>query len=297
MRPAGGVRWRRVGQRRKPGPGACSSAAPQSSSLARSLARSRAHAPPPPARASRPARTLEVAHGLDAQLERGVVVAHNHGALVQLQRADGPHVAHALLDALGQRVGLVRARDDDDHLARVHDRADADRQRHLRHGALVAAEEARVGLDRVEGQRLDARAAREARAGLVEGDVAVGPDAAEEELDAAVLRDLCLVLVALLLQVRGAAVEDVYVARVNVHMPKKVVPHVAVVRLRVVAREANVLVLRGVGRGERERERKRRARHKHVSAGGFRRQLGACGRVSSRRRRRRRWRRRVPCRW
>jgi hypothetical protein len=43
----------------------------------------------------------------------------------------------------------VNARDDDEHLARVHDGADAHSERALRHLGDVVVEEARVGDDRV----------------------------------------------------------------------------------------------------------------------------------------------------
>ena len=58
----------------------------------------------------------------------------------------------------------------------------------------------------------------QARSGLVEGDVAVGPDAADEELDAAGLGDLPFVLLTLGLKARRVAIEDVHVGRVDVDM-------------------------------------------------------------------------------
>ena len=58
-------------------------------------------------------------------------------------------------------------------------------------------------------ERLDPRPGDQGGAGLVEGDVAVGTDAADEELHAARRLDLLLVLGALLLQVGGVAVQQV----------------------------------------------------------------------------------------
>lgn len=63
-----------------------------------------------------------------------------------------------------------------DHLLSVHDGADADRERLFGHLRDVVAEETLVGLQRVVGQRLDARARHQRRARLVERDVPVGPD-------------------------------------------------------------------------------------------------------------------------
>ena len=71
----------------------------------------------------------------------------------------------------------------------------------------------------VEG--LDPGPGHQARSGLVEGDVAVGPDAADEEPDAAGFGDLPLVLLALGLKVGRVAVEDVHVGGVDVDVLRK----------------------------------------------------------------------------
>ena len=123
---------------------------------------------------------FEVLDGLDLQLERRVLIDHDHRVLVQLQRRQRPHVVDAVLDAALQRERLVRARDNNDDLARVQDGGDADGQRHARHFAEVVAEEARVGEDGVVGQCLDPRARLQARARLVECDVPVRPDPSQE---------------------------------------------------------------------------------------------------------------------
>lgn len=120
---------------------------------------------------------LEVLDGLDAQLERGVLVADEERLRVLLEGGHGPHVVDALLHGLGQRQRLVRARDEDHHLLGVHHGAHAHGERLPRHLADVVAEEALVGLQRVVGQRLDARARHQRGAGLVERYVPVGADA------------------------------------------------------------------------------------------------------------------------
>ena len=128
-----------------------------------------------------------------------------------------------------QRHGLVGARDEDHDLPGVHHSAHADRQRLLRHLLDVVVEEPRVGVDCLLEEeikrsswargmigavsdlveRLHPRPGDQGGAGLVEGDVAVGADAADEELHAARRLDLLLVLCALLLQVGGVAVQQV----------------------------------------------------------------------------------------
>ena len=151
----------------------------------------------------------------------------------------------ALLDAPLQRKRLARTKDDGDDLASLKNGLNADGEGHLGDLLEVVAEEAAVGEDGVIGERLDAGARGEAGAGLVEGDVAVLADARHEQVDAAGSLDLGLVLDALGLEVGRVAVQDVDVAGVDVHVREEVLPHERVVALRVVPRDADVLVLQG----------------------------------------------------
>lgn len=118
-------------------------------------------------------------------------------------------MVHAALDGLAEGQGLALAGDDDDDLAAVEDGLYADGEGHAGDLGNVVAEESGVGEDGVVGEGLDAGAGGEGGAGLVEGDVAVLTDAAEEELYAAVGFDLGFVGVALADEVFGVAVEDV----------------------------------------------------------------------------------------
>ena len=179
---------------------------------------------------------------LDLKLKRGILVGDNHGVRVQLQTRQGPHVVDALLDAALQRERLALAQDDDDDLAGFENGLDADGKGHARHLVDVAVKEARVGEDGVVGERLDAGAAGQAGAWLVEGDVAVLANAREEEVDAAVALDGVLVGDALGLEAGGVAVEDVDVGRVDVDVGEEVLPHEGMVRLRVVSGNTHVLV-------------------------------------------------------
>lgn len=66
---------------------------------------------------------------------------------------------------------------------------------------------------RVIRERLYAGARGDGRAGLVECDVAVRPNAPQEQLNAAAVHYFLLVTVALCLQVIGVAVEEVHIGR------------------------------------------------------------------------------------
>jgi len=159
------------------------------------------------------------------QLQRGILIADDHGVRMQLQTGQRPHVVDPVFHAVLQGGGLARAEHHDDDLARVEDRLHADRQGHLGHEGGVVAEEAAVGQHRVVGERLDAGARRQARARLVEGDMAVLADASQKEIDASDCFDLCLVLHTLGLEVLCVAVEDVHVARMDVDVGEEVLPH------------------------------------------------------------------------
>ncbi len=180
---------------------------------------------------------------LDLELQGGVLVAHDHGMGVQLQAGQSPHVVDARLDAALEGEGLPGAEDDDDDLAGLQDGLDTDGQGHARDLVQVVVEEARVREDGVIGKRLDTGARRQAGAGLVEGDVPVLADAAEEEVDATHGLDLGLVLDALGFQIWRIAVQNVHIVGVDVHVGEEVLPHEAVVALWVVPRDPDVLIL------------------------------------------------------
>lgn len=152
-------------------------------------------------------------------------------------------MVHALLDAALQRKCLARAQDDDDDLTGLQHGLHTDGQRHLGDLFQVVSEEARVGDDGVVGQGLDTGARGKRGARLVEGDVAVLANAREEQVDAAGGLDGGLVVDALLLQVWCVAVENVDVGRADVDVLEEMRPHEGMIGLRVVARDANVLVL------------------------------------------------------
>lgn len=95
-------------------------------------------------------------------------------------------MVHATLNTLLQRKRLVRASDDDHHLSRLQDSLYTHSECHLRHFPQIVVEESRIGDYGIVRQSLDPCSRGEGGAGLVEGNVSVGSDASEEEIDAPV---------------------------------------------------------------------------------------------------------------
>ena len=159
-----------------------------------------------------------------------------------LQHADGPHVVDALLDGVLQGTGLAVAVADYHHFLSGHDGADTDGEGLLGHLVDVVVEEAAVGNDGVGGEGLDTGLAGERRAGLVEGDVAVGTDATHEEVDTAGGFNHALVAGTLGHKVGGIAVEDMDILGIDIDVVEEVVPHEGVVALGMVLGKADILV-------------------------------------------------------
>ena len=72
--------------------------------------------------------------------------------------------------------------------------------------------------------------------------MAIGANAAHEEVDAAVALDLLLVAGTFGLEVFSVAVQDVDIFLLDVDMTEEVVPHEAVVALGMVLRDADIFV-------------------------------------------------------
>ena len=125
-------------------------------------------------------------------------------------------MVHAPLNRMTQRQRLPLARHHNHDLPTIQHRRHTHRQRHVRYLADIALEEPRVRQNGVVCEGLDPRAARERGAGLVERDVPVLADAAQEELDAALRGNLGLVLLALEDEVLGVSVQDVHLRRWDV---------------------------------------------------------------------------------
>ena len=131
-----------------------------------------------------------------------------------LQEAGGDGVGHLAFDGLLHDRRLVLAERHDDDLAGFEDRADAHRQRLVRH--VLLAEEAAGGVAaRHRIERDQARPAVARRARLVEADVPGAADAEDLQVDAARPANLLLVAGAVVLGLvgRDRAVGNVDVLR------------------------------------------------------------------------------------
>src|SRR5207249_3503326 len=107
---------------------------------------------------------------------------------------------------------------------------------------LPALEEPRVVIDGLFGQRLEPRARAQRARRLVEGDVAVGADAQDLQVDPAAFRDTLLVPFAEGGVVTGRPGGNIDVLPRDVHVLEEVLVHEVVVALRVTRRQAHVLV-------------------------------------------------------
>ena len=91
-------------------------------------------------------------------------------------------------------------------------------------------------------QGLDSGSGRQRRSRLVERKMTVCPNAAQKELDTAILDDFLLVLLALGVQIRCVTVEDVHLVRGDVNVAEEVLVHEAVVTFGVILGNADVFI-------------------------------------------------------
>ena len=152
---------------------------------------------------------FEIFGGAHTQLERRILVTDDSRLGVHLDRRHSEHVIHPFLDTLGQRIRLMRACDQHQHLLCVKHCANPNCQCHARDCLDIAAKESCVGNDRLLCERLDPSSRGQRGAWLVKGDVAIGANARKEKLDATVRGDLLLIPLALIRQIRGVSVEQV----------------------------------------------------------------------------------------
>ena len=132
--------------------------------------------------------------------------------------------------------------DQDDDFPAVRDGLDTDRERSAGHLADVVVEEAGVHDLRVVGERLLAGPGGKRAEGLVEGDVSIGPDSTQEEVDASDRGDLVLIPLALGGKVLGVAVEDVYVLGGDVDVVEEVAMHERPVALGMALGQSDIFV-------------------------------------------------------
>ena len=99
-----------------------------------------------------------------------------------------------------------------------------------------------VGNAGVGGEGLHAGLGAQRGTGLVKGDMTIGADTSDEEVDAASFHDHLLVVLALSSEVGGIAVEDVDVLLRTVDMIEQVTGHEGMIALGMGLGQTNILV-------------------------------------------------------
>src|SRR5438552_2164394 len=138
-------------------------------------------------------------------------------------------------------VGTILDARHQDQLARIENGADAHRDGVHRH-VFPALEEARVVIDGLLGERLESGARAQRARRLIEGDVAVGADAQDLQVDPAAFRDTLLVPFAEGGVVAGRPGGNIDVLPRDVHLPEEVLIHEVVVALWMIRGQTDVFV-------------------------------------------------------
>lgn len=187
-------------------------------------------------------QVLVVPNSLDSQVHRRGIVNDANTTRMHLQQTNREHMGNISFDATSNSLRFGSASGEHDDLAGVHDGLHSDGDGHGGNLGEITIKESRVGLDGLVVQALDSGLGGERRPRLVECEVAVGADTAEEQLDAAVALDLLLVALALGDEVRRVGIGDVYVLGGDVDEVEEVLVHECPVALGVILGEADVLV-------------------------------------------------------
>lgn len=90
--------------------------------------------------------------------------------------------------------------------------------------------------------RLDSGPALQARARLIKCNVPIRPNATQKQLDASCTSDLLFICNALLFQIFSITIQNVDIRGIDIYVAEEMLVHEAVVRLRVFALYAHVLV-------------------------------------------------------
>ena len=110
-------------------------------------------------------------------------IADNNPVAVHLQNAYRPHVVYAAFNRVAHSAGFFGAGCQNHNFFGVHNRSHANSQSHGRNPALIAVKKARIGLNRIPGQRFYPGAGSQRRRRLVEGNVSVFSHAADKQMD------------------------------------------------------------------------------------------------------------------
>src|SRR5215212_10522605 len=180
---------------------------------------------------------------------------------MQLKCCGGPHRGYGSFDELVDRLCFSSPRGHEHDVAGLEDGPDALGQAVWRYRIHVATEESSVVPAGLAGQGLDPRSGGERGAGFVECDMPVGADPQNLEVNAAGLRNGPFVHLARSHQVRGQSVGPRHLRRIDIDLVNELVSDDAEVPLRMVLRQADVLV-----EHERSRLRERHRTLRHSAA-------------------------------
>ena len=180
---------------------------------------------------------------LVAQFAGGVFVADHDAIIVILQRGAGAHGGDGAFHEARDGILLALAEGEEDDPLGVHDGANAHGDGLGGHLFDASVEEqAGVVVDGLLGEHLGVRAAGEGAPGLIEGDVAIGADAEELDVDAAGGLNGVFVGLAGLGDILGEPVGHVGLGLVDVDMVEELGLHEVVVALVVLRGEAEILI-------------------------------------------------------
>ena len=151
----------------------------------------------------------EILIGVYLQLAACRLIASDDRVLMHLQAAAGPHLADTALYDMRHSAGLVVAADLNEDFLSIHNSSDAGAQRICGHLFGIIVKETGVDDPCVACKLPDAGTGCKGSAGLIERDVAVDTDTAQEQVDAAVRSDLSLISRALSFQILCETVQDI----------------------------------------------------------------------------------------
>ena len=177
------------------------------------------------------------------ELACGFFVADHDAVIVILEGRAGAHCGDGTFDEANHSVLLTSTEGEEHDLLGVHDGANAHGDGLGRHFFnLATEEEASVVLDGLLGEHLRVGAASEGATWFVEGDVAVGTDAEELDVDTTSGGDGVFISLAGGGDVGGETVRNVGLGLVDIDVIKELGLHEVVVALVVFGSETEIFV-------------------------------------------------------
>ena len=168
---------------------------------------------------------FEISVGVHFQLSGRGVISHNPSGRMILKRGNGTVVSHRSLNGCCYGTGFLGAERQNHHLLCTVYGRDTHGHRLLGNLVDVIVEETGIHQKRVLGKRDHTGAGLQGGERFVERDMSVLAYAAEEEIEPAGRSDSLFIIITLLLQVLGVAVEDMDILRRLVDLVEKVFVH------------------------------------------------------------------------